>query len=545
MTTPNECPSWKKLQNHYHEIKNLHMRDMFASDPDRFDKFFLSSQDIFLDYSKNRITPRTMELLMELVRETRLQEKIQAMFTGEKINSTENRSVLHVALRNPADKPVYVQGQDVMPEVHRVLDKMRGFVHQVRHGEWTGWTGKKVRHVVNIGIGGSDLGPKMVTKALSSFNNDGPEMHFVSNVDPAHLENTLKKIDAETTLFIIASKSFTTQETMFNARQARSWFLEHAKNENHIERHFVAVSTNTDRVRQFGINPDNMFEFWDWVGGRFSLWSAIGLPIALSTGMNSFEQLLQGAHDMDNHFRSAPIESNMPIILALLSIWYTNFFQAQTQAVLPYSQYLKDFPAYLQQGEMESNGKSSTLDGNFVNYATGPVIWGEPGTNGQHAFYQLLHQGTVMVPCDFIIFARQPEHNDRQHRLLMANYLAQTQALMTGKTEEEARQEMNAAGMPPDKINKLLAHKIFPGNRPSNSIMIPELTPRNLGKLIALYEHKIFVQGAVWNINSFDQWGVELGKQLARAIEPELDHDRPVTSHDSSTNGLINLWKKL
>jgi len=545
MPKPNETPGWTGLKDHFSRIGNMHMRDMFAADPGRFARFSLETGKVFLDYSKNRINQETMELLLSLARDMSLDEKIKAMFSGEKINTTEKRSVLHVALRSRSNRPILADGQDVMPQVNEVLEKMRNFTRKVRQGGWLGWTGKPVRDVVNIGIGGSDLGPKMVTRALKAFSRPGLKTHFVSNVDPAHLENTLAGLDPETTLFIIASKTFTTQETMFNASKAREWFVNKAGNEQHVAGHFVAVSTNKDKVREFGINPENMFGFWDWVGGRFSLWSAIGLPIALSIGMDGFEKLLQGAHEMDEHFRKAPLEQNMPVILGLLGVWYVNFFKTETQALLPYSQYLEDFPSYMQQAEMESNGKGFTLQGQQVDYDTGSVIWGAPGTNGQHAFYQLLHQGTRLVPCDFIIFARQPGHDPRQHRLLAANFLAQTQALMTGKKASEVQDEMKSQGKSQGEIEDLLPHRTFPGNRPSNSIILPELTPESLGALIALYEHKIFVQGAIWNINSFDQWGVELGKQLAKNIEPELEDDSLITNHDSSTNGLINTWKKM
>ncbi len=538
-------PYWTKLKEHFSRISDIHMRDMFTADPERFSSFSLQAGQIFLDYSKNRIDRETMSLLFGMARDMGLEDKTTAMFSGQKINTTEQRSVLHVALRNRSNRPTYVDGEDVMPQVNQVLDRMKDFVHGVREGHWRGWTGEPVKDVVNIGIGGSDLGPRMAVKALDGFSGPDLRVHFVSNVDPSHLENTLARLDPRTTLFIVASKTFTTQETMFNAARAKDWLLENAKNQEHIARHFVAVSTNTPKVQEFGIDPQNMFGFWDWVGGRFSLWSAIGLPIALSIGMERFEQLLEGAHEMDEHFLNTPLENNLPVILGLLSIWYTNFFKTESHALLPYSQYLEEFPAYMQQGEMESNGKRITLQGAEVDYETGPVIWGAPGTNGQHAFYQLLHQGTRMIPCDFIIFARQPGHDPVQHRLLMANYLAQTEALMLGKTSAQVRQELESQGKSSHEIEKILPHKVFPGNKPSNSIILPELTPRTLGALIALYEHKVFVQGALWDINSFDQWGVELGKQLARKIEPELEDDSEVTDHDSSTNGLINKWKAM
>ncbi|MFP4237032.1 MAG: glucose-6-phosphate isomerase [Desulfonatronovibrio sp.] len=545
MSKLTKCTCWKNLENHFSGIKETHMRDMFAADQKRFSRYSLNAGPVFLDYSKNRINDETMELLISLARDRGLEQKIKAMFSGEKINTTEQRSVLHTALRNRSSRPVMVDGLDVMPGVNKVLDRMEEFVNRVRKGQWLGCTGKPVKDVVNIGIGGSDLGPRMAVKALAGYGRKDLKIHFVSNVDPSHLENTLQGLDPQTTLFIVASKSFTTQETMFNAARAREWFIQKSLGQEHVCKHFAAVSTNTAKVREFGIDPENMFEFWDWVGGRFSLWSAIGLPIALSIGMDGFRQLLSGAHEMDLHFKNSPLERNMPVIMALLGIWYTDFFGTESQALLPYSQYLDDFPAYMQQAEMESNGKRVTLQGCNVDYATSPVIWGEPGTNGQHAFFQLLHQGTRLIPCDFIIFARQPGHDPGQHRLLTANFLAQTEALMKGRTSSEARQELQAQGKSREEIEYILPHKTFPGNRPSNSILLPELTPETLGALIALYEHKIFVQGVIWDINSFDQWGVELGKQLARDIEPELEDDSVVNSHDSSTNGLINTWKKM
>ncbi len=545
MSELTKSTSWKILEDHFSRIKSLHMRDMFAEDPKRFTRYSLSAGPVFLDYSKNRINQETMELLMDLARDRGLETKIKAMFSGEKINTTENRSVLHIALRNRSNRPIMVDGRDVMPGVNEVLNRMKNFVQRVRNGEWLGCSGKPVRDVVNIGIGGSDLGPKMATRALFSFGRKDLNMHFVSNIDPAHLENTLQKLDPETTLFIVASKSFTTQETMYNAARARDWLLKKTLDQKHVCSHFVAVSTNTPKVREFGIDPENMFEFWDWVGGRFSLWSAIGLPIAISIGMERFEQLLEGAHAMDEHFRTTSLEHNMPAVMALLGIWYTDFFSTESHALLPYSQYLENLPAYMQQAEMESNGKQVTLQGRNVDYSTSPVIWGEPGTNGQHAFFQLLHQGTRLIPCDFILFARQPGHDPGQHRLLTANFLAQTEALMKGRTGSEARQELQAQGKSKEEIEYILPHKIFPGNRPSNSILLPELTPQTLGALIALYEHKIFVQGVIWDVTSFDQWGVELGKQLAGDIEPELEDGSLVETHDSSTNGLINTWKKM
>jgi len=537
--------AWEALQDHVQQVQDLHMRNLFRDDPDRFSRFSLQQGPLFLDYSKNRITLETMSRLFDLAREVGLEEHREAMFRGERINRTENRSVLHVALRNSPDRPIMVDGQDVMPEVTAVLDQMEDFVGRVHSGQWRGHTGKAITDVVNIGIGGSDLGPKMVTRALARYNTHGLRVHFVSNIDGTHLQETLKRCSPETTLFVVASKTFTTQETMTNAASARQWVLDAAGDDSAVARHFVAVSTNTEEVAGFGIDTRNMFRFWDWVGGRFSLWSAIGLPIALAVGMDRFRELLAGARAMDEHFRSAPLDENMPVILGLLAIWYADFFEAETQALLPYDQYLEDFAAYMQQGEMESNGKRVRMDGTPVDYPTGPIIWGEPGTNGQHAFYQLIHQGTRLVPCDFIGFARSLNPVGDHHRILMANFFAQTEALMLGKTRDEARQELQGKGLSPEELQNLVEHKVFPGNRPSSSILVTELTPETLGRLIALYEHKIFVQGAIWGINSFDQWGVELGKQLAKNILPELGSDQEATGHDSSTNGLINVFKEL
>ncbi|GLD61782.1 glucose-6-phosphate isomerase-like protein [Lates japonicus] len=475
-----------------------------------------------------------------------VEEAREKMFSGEKINFTEGRAVLHVALRNRSNTPIMVDGKDVMPEVNRVLDKMKSFCHKVRSGEWKGFSGKSISEVVNIGIGGSDLGPLMVTEALKPYSAGGPNVWFVSNIDGTHLAKTLAQLNAETTLFIIASKTFTTQETITNAESARDWFLQTARDKSAVAKHFVALSTNSAKVKDFGIDTANMFEFWDWVGGRYSLWSAIGLSIALHIGFENFEQLLAGAHWMDNHFRSAPLEKNVPVLLAVLGVWYVNFFQAETHAMLPYDQYMHRFAAYFQQGDMESNGKYITKDGSRVNYHTGPIVWGEPGTNGQHAFYQLIHQGTRMIPADFLIPAQSqhPIRDNLHHKILVANFLAQTEALMKGKTSDEARKELEASGMKGDALEKLLPHKVFQGNKPSNSIVFKKLSPFVLGALVAMYEHKIFVQGVMWDINSYDQWGVELGKQLAKKIEPELKDDSEVTSHDSSTNGLINFLKK-
>jgi glucose-6-phosphate isomerase len=521
------------------------MRSLFAADPHRFEKFSRRFGDILFDFSKNRITEETFKLLLELAEQAQLGAKIEAMFSGQKINATEDRAVLHIALRNRSNRPIIVDGQDVMPEVNRVLMKMRVFSEAIRSGEWRGYTGKAITDVVNIGIGGSDLGPKMVTLALGHYAKPGLRSHFVSNIDSNDLAETIKTLNPETTLFLIASKTFTTQETMTNAQSARAWFLTTAKDEAAVAKHFAALSTNTEKVSQFGIDPANMFEFWDWVGGRYSLWSAIGLSIAIAVGMDRFEELLTGAHKVDEYFRTTPFEQNISVIMGLLGIWYNNFFGAQTQAILPYDQYLSRFAAYFQQGDMESNGKSVTLTGDAVDYSTGPIIWGEPGTNGQHAFYQLIHQGTKLIPADFIAAAQTPNPLGEHHTILIANFLAQTEALMRGRTPDEARAELVAANTPAASLDLLVAAKTFAGNKPSNSFLFTALTPEMLGSLIALYEHKIFTQGVIWGINSFDQMGVELGKQLAKAIEPELHGDQPVTTHDSSTNGLINYFKQI
>jgi len=540
-----ELPAYTALAEHYREVGDLHMRDLFAADPCRFDRFSLRLGDILFDYSKNRITEATMALLFELARQAGVEARRDAMFAGEKINVTEDRAVLHVALRNREDRPIVVDGQDVMPGVNRVLGQMRGFCARVHSGQWTGYTGKKITDVVNIGIGGSDLGPQMVTRALAHYAVPGITSHFVSNVDGTHLAETLKQVSPETTLFIIASKTFTTLETMANAHSARDWFLAAARDDQAVAKHFVALSTNSEAVAKFGINPANMFVFWDWVGGRYSLWSAIGLSIALAVGFECFEELLAGAFAADEHFRTAPLEKNIPVIMGLLGVWYGDFFGAETQAVLPYDQYLSRFAAYLQQGDMESNGKSVTTDGRAVDYATGPIVWGEPGTNGQHAFYQLIHQGTKLIPCDFLAPARSLNPLGEHHAMLLSNFFAQTEALMKGKTLAEARAELAGKGLPKDRLELLARSKVFPGNRPTNSFLFRELTPGTLGTLIALYEHKIFTQGVLWGINSFDQMGVELGKVLAGTILGELGGAAPVTSHDSSTNGLINAYKAL
>ncbi len=539
-----QTAAYKKLKSHYKTISKKHLRELFAEDPKRFNKFSIRLGDILLDYSKNRINGRTRIYLSRLAEECQLSEAIEQMFTGQKINATEDRAVLHTALRNRSNEPVMVDGQDVMPEINEVLDKIKEFSTKVRSGEWKGYTGKRITDIVNIGIGGSDLGPVMVTEALKSYGKKGLNVHFVSNVDGTHIVETLKNLNPATTLFMIASKTFTTQETMANAHTARQWLLDEAEDVEHVKKHFVALSTNEEQVKEFGIDPANMFVFWDWVGGRYSLWSAIGLSIACYIGFQNFEQLLAGAHDMDNHFRHTKFERNMPVMLGLLGIWYNNFFGAQTEAILPYDQYLHRFAAYFQQGDMESNGKSTSRDGQPVDYETGPIIWGEPGTNGQHAFYQLIHQGTKLVPCDFIAPAISQNPIGDHHKMLLSNFFAQTEALMNGKTADEARAELEEAGKSKEEVDFLTPFKVFEGNRPTNSILVKKLTPRVLGSLIAMYEHKIFVQGVIWNIFSFDQWGVELGKQLAKKIYPELQNDWPIDAHDSSTDALINQYKK-
>ncbi len=539
-----QLAAYKKLKTHHKTISQKHLKTLFEEDADRHKKFSIRFGDILLDYSKNRITSRTRSYLVQLAEEAGLAEAIEAMFTGEKINATEGRAVLHTALRNRSNEPVLVDGKDVMPDVNEVLAKMKEFSTRVRSGAWKGYTGKEITDIVNIGIGGSDLGPVMVTEALKAYAKNGLNVHFVSNVDGTHIAETVKSLNPETTLFMIASKTFTTQETMANAHSARSWFLEKASNEEHVKKHFVAISTNRSEVEKFGIDPENMFGFWDCVGGRYSLWSAIGLSIACYVGFQNFEQLLAGAHEMDKHFRTTKLERNIPVILALIGIWYNDFFDAQTQAILPYDQYMHRFAAYFQQGDMESNGKSTGRDGKPVGYQTGPVIWGEPGTNGQHAFYQLIHQGTKLIPCDFIAPAVSHNPLGDHHKMLLSNFFAQTEALMNGKTDEEVRAELKAAGKSKAEIEEIAPFKVFSGNRPTNSILVKKITPKVLGSLIAMYEHKIFVQGIIWNIYSFDQWGVELGKQLANKIYPELQNDWPVANHDSSTNGLINQYKR-
>lgn len=548
MSTLTSLPAWQALAAHRQEMESVHLRDLFAADATRFDRFSLELGDLLFDYSKNRITPHTMNLLVALAQQARLADQIEAMFNGAKINVTEDRAVLHVALRGApwaaGRPPLLVNGQDVVQDVNRVLDKMRTFSDRVRGAVWLGYTGRRITDIVNIGIGGSDLGPKMATLALTPYHQPGLRAHFVSNVDGTDIAETLRQIDPETALFLIASKTFTTQETMTNAHTARAWFLEHAKAETAIARHFVALSTHREAVTAFGIDPENMFEFWDWVGGRYSLWSAIGLPIALMVGMDHFMEMLAGGHQIDEHFRTAPFDRNIPVIMGLLGIWYNNFWEAQSHAILPYDQYLARFPAYLQQADMESNGKHVTREGQRVDYTTGPIIWGEPGTNGQHAFYQLIHQGTKLVPCDFLAPVESHNPMGDHHTILIANFLAQTEALMKGKTPDEVRSELAAQGVTGPHLELLVAAKTFAGNRPTNTFFFQKLTPATLGMLIALYEHKIFTQGAIWNINSFDQMGVELGKVLAKAIEGELKGPEVSTAHDSSTNGLINFYKK-
>jgi len=541
---PSSTEPWKLLAEHFRQVKDLHMKELFSGNPERFAKYAIRFNDILVDYSKNRITGDTIPLLIRLAEEAGLKEAIEKMFTGDRINETEDRPVLHVALRNRGNAPIHVDGKDVMPQVNEVLKKMKGFSANVISGKWKGYTGKKITDIVNIGIGGSDLGPVMVTECLRPFAK-GPAVHFVSNVDGTQITETLNRLKPDRTLFLIASKTFTTEETMTNAFTAREWFVNCAGDPQKISKHFVAISTNADKVKAFGIDRENMFTFWDWVGGRYSLWSAIGLSIACRVGFENFTELLEGAYEMDQHFRHAPFRENIPVILALLGIWYNNFFGAETEAILPYDQYMNPFPAYFQQGNMESNGKSVDRSGKKVAYQTGPIVWGEPGTNGQHAFFQLLHQGTKLIPADFLAPAISHNPVGEHHAILLSNFFAQTEALMKGKTEEEAIQDLRAEGRNDEEIGKLLPYRVFEGNRPTNSILFKKLTPRVLGNLIAMYEHKIFVQGVIWNIFSFDQWGVELGKQLAGKIQPELKDEKPVASHDSSTNGLVNTFKKM
>ena len=544
MTNLTQLPAWGALARHFEQVKNLHMRDLFAADPARFERFSLRLDDFLLDYSKNRLTEETLALLVQLAEEAGVEAAREAMFSGQHINNTENRAVLHTALRNRADRAVVVDGRDVMADVRSVLAHMRAFSDRVRSGAWRGQTGQRITDVVNIGIGGSDLGPVMACESLKPFAQDGLNSHFVSNVDDSHIHQVLRKCRPDGTLFIVASKTFTTQETLANAHTARAWLVG-ALGETAVSRHFVALSTNTEAVRAFGIDTDNMFGFWDWVGGRYSLWSAIGLSIAIAVGFERFEELLSGGFEMDEHFRQAPLSANMPVLLALLGVWYGDFFGAPAQAVLPYDQYLHRFPAYLQQADMESNGKSVTKDGRRVGYHTGAIVFGEAGTNGQHAFYQLIHQGTRLIPCDFIAAARSLNPVGEHHSLLLSNFFAQTEALMRGKTADEVRAELGRAGVAGAALDEAVPHRVFDGNRPTTSILYGQLDPRTLGRLIALYEHKIFVQGVIWGINSFDQWGVELGKQLAKAILPQLAGADPVSSHDASTNGLINHFKSI
>jgi glucose-6-phosphate isomerase len=542
MASLTATPSWAALQNHYDEIQNQSLVECFKNDLKRHEKFSLTFNDILFDYSKNRINDNTLPLLINLAKQAGLESKINAMFLGEKINVTEHRAVLHTALRNRVNTPVLVDGKDVMPQVNASLEKMRGFCERVRSGEWKGYTGKAITDIVNIGIGGSDLGPKMVTAALHPYASPALRVHFVSNVDQTDLVEILENVSPETTLFLIGSKTFTTQETITNANSARAWLLKSAPDVSAVAKHFVALSTNAAEVSAFGIDTDNMFEFWDWVGGRYSLWSAIGLSIALYVGMNNFEELLDGAYEADCHFRNTPFEQNIPVIMGLLGIWYNNFFGAETHAMLAYDQSMRYFADYFQQGDMESNGKSTTIDGEKVDYNTGPIIWGHPGTNGQHAFYQLIHQGTKLIPCDFLAPAISHYDLPEHHKILISNFLAQPEALMHGKTIEEVKRDLTEQECE-DRV--LIASKVFEGNKPSNAFLFKKLTPKTLGALIALYEHKIFVQGVIWNINSYDQMGVQLGKVLAKVILPELDNDDEITSHDCSTNALINAYKKL
>ena len=542
---PTHTAAWKTLKAHHRKMKKVSLQQLFAEDKNRYQHFSLCAKDLMVDYSKNSITKETLTHLIALARECQLEKAIEQFFSGAPINQTENRAVLHTALRNFSGKPILVNGKNVMPDIKKVLGQMKSFCDQVHQGKHKGYTGKKIKYIVNIGIGGSDLGPLMATEALKPYWIKGIETYFVSNIDGSHIAETLKKVDPEQTLFLVASKTFTTQETMTNAFTARNWFLKKAKAEKHIAKHFIALSTNEKEVLKFGIDRKNMFEFWDWVGGRYSLWSAIGLSIALTIGFDQYKLLLKGAEHIDLHYRNTKLEENIPVILALIGIWYTNFFGAQTEAILPYDQYLHRFPAYFQQGNMESNGKEIDRNGKKVNYATGPVIWGEPGTNGQHAFYQLIHQGTTLIPCDFIATAQTHNPIGDHHEKLLSNFFAQTEALMKGKSAKEVKDELKKQGLSATAIKKLLPYKVFAGNKPTNSILLKKLTPFTLGELIALYEHKIFTQGVIWNIFSFDQWGVELGKQLANQILPELNHTTAISSHDSSTNGLINCYKRM
>ncbi len=542
---PTHLTAWQALQEHFDQkMEKADMRELFAADPDRFNRFSLRFEDMLVDFSKNIVTDETMSLLLDLAQRTQVRESIQAMFRGEPINATEGRSVLHIALRNRSQVPILVDGDDVMPEVNAVLEKMETFSQRLLSGEWKGYSGKRITDIVNIGIGGSDLGTHMLATALRPYWQPGIAAHFVSNVDGTHIAETLRDLDPETTLFMIASKTFTTQETMANAGTARDWLLNAAPDASAVGKHFVAISTNAEGVEQFGIDPENMFPFWDWVGGRYSMCSSIGLSVACVIGFDNFRELLEGFHAMDKHFQEAPLDRNLPVMLALIGIWYTNFFGAETEAILPYDQYLSLLSPHFQQMNMESNGKRVDRSGNVVNYDTGPIIWGQPGTNGQHAFYQLIHQGTRLIPCDFIAPAISHNPLGRHHAMLLSNFFAQTEALMMGKSVEEVTAELEKEGKSVDEIEFLTPFKVFPGNRPTNSILIKKITPRSLGSLIALYEHKVFVQGIIWNIYSFDQWGVELGKVLAKSILPELENGKKVVSHDASTNGLINAFKE-
>lgn len=544
-TNPTETASWKALKEHHQKMSDKHMKSLFAENPKRFEEFSTTFNDILVDYSKNIITKDTLTLLLNLAEECGVKDAISAMFSGEKINATEGRSVLHTALRNKSDRPVLSEGEDVMPLVNAALAKMKTFADQITEGKWLGYTGKPIKNIVNIGIGGSDLGPVMVTEALKPYATFGITPYFVSNVDGTHLAETLKMVDAEETLFMIASKTFTTQETMTNAHSAKDWFLAQGAKEADVAKHFVALSTNAKSVAEFGIDTNNMFEFWDWVGGRYSLWSSIGLSIACTIGFDNFDELLTGAFEMDEHFRAADFEENIPVILAIIGLWYGNFFNSESEAILPYDQYLHRFAAYFQQGNMESNGKYVGRDGKTVNYQTGPIVWGEPGTNGQHAFYQLIHQGTKLIPCDFLAPAISQNDLGDHHEKLLSNFFAQTEALLNGKSQAEVEAELIAQGKTEEEIEALAPFKVFEGNRPTNSILFKKLTPKVLGSLVAMYEHKIFVQGVIWNIYSFDQWGVELGKVLAKNILPELSGEENVATHDSSTNGLINTYKTM
>ncbi len=539
-----QLPTYQKLQEHYEKIKNLHMRRLFSVDPFRFKKFSMEHQDLLLDYSKNRITSETLPLLCELARDANLEEWRERMFRGDKINNTENRAVLHTALRNCSDQPVFVDGKDIMPEIRAVIDKMQAFSEKVRTGEWKGFTGKTVTDVINIGIGGSDLGPKMVYQALRPYHHKKLRLHFVSNVDGAHIEEIIERLNPETTLFIVSSKTFTTQETLSNAHVARDWLLQAIPDEKAICKHFVAVSTNQAAVKAFGIDTDNMFEFWDWVGGRYSLWSAIGLSIVIGVGSDNFNKLLLGAHEMDDHFQNAPLEENMPVIMALLGIWYNNFFKSESYGIFPYDDYLRSLPMYLEQADMESNGKSVDRDGRKVDYPTGPIIWGTSGINGQHAFYQSLHQGTKMIPADFIVSMLTHSHYQEQHNIMFSNAIAQTEALMRGRNIDETYADILASDKKPSGVEKRIHHMVFEGNNPTNTILIKKLSPRTLGGLLALYEHKIFVQGVIWNLNSFDQWGVELGKQLAKQVLNDIHQPHNINSHDASTNALVNYYRE-